>query len=427
MYRGMGIGMLRSALIVDDSRTALAALSRLLKAQNIATDTVESGPEALDLLRHNANPDVIFLDHMMPGMDGFEVLTALKANTRTAAIPVVMYTSKEGEAYMGQALTLGAFGVLRKPIDLSEFAYILQRVGQLRPPSAGPMRDAAAGAASSRASAAVTGVIPVPPEFRAQVGAPRTARVDSVADATAKPGRVWPWNLYLQRALIVLVLLLPSVWYFERSQQAERLYRQAQSENQLLRDEQRAERTTAEAREASPPVVVQEVEPHRERKAQREWLDTVAWALNLHGQYGLNDEPLGDERLALVRELVARLAAAGFRGSVRLETHVGEFCLVSDEQGNYRLPNDSLDLARCEVVTYPPALAEQRGLRQSPAFARYLAERRSSNPIQIVTVSLGTSRPLLTYPDSSSGQTAGDWNRVARINQRVEIVLVPAP
>jgi CheY-like chemotaxis protein len=415
--------MLRSALIVDDSRTALVALSRLLKAQNIATDAVESGPEALELLRRNASPDVIFLDHMMPGMDGFEVLAALKANARTAAIPVVMYTSKEGEAYMGQALTLGAFGVLRKPIDLSELAYILQRVGQLRSPAAGASEIVGVTVAP-RANAAVTGVIPVPAEFRAPAGANRAGRVP---DATAKPGQRRPWNLYLQRALIVLVLLLPSVWYYERSRQAERLYRQAQSENQQLRDEQRVERAATEAKQASPPVVVQEVDPRRERKAQREWLDAIAWALNLHGQYGLNDEPLGDERLALVRELVARLAAAGFRGSVRLETHVGEFCLVSDEQGNYRLPNESLDLARCEVVTYPPALAEQRGLRQSPAFARYLAERRSGNPIQIVTVSHGTSRPLLTYPDSSSGLTAGEWNRVARINQRVEVVLVPAP
>jgi CheY-like chemotaxis protein len=411
--------MLRSALIVDDSRTALVALSRLLKAQDIATDMVESGPEALNLLRHNAKPDVIFLDHMMPGMDGFEVLAALKANNQTAAIPVVMYTSKEGEAYMGQALTLGAFGVLRKPIDTIELAYILQRVGQLRPPAAGP-----AATAPPRASAAVTGVIPIPPEFRAQAAPPRAGVAPA---ATAGSARARPWNLYLLRALIVLVLLLPSVWYFERYQQAERKHRQLQDENRLLQEEQRAARAAAEMKEASLPVVVPENELRRERKTQRELLDALAWALNQHGQYGLNEEPLGDARLMLVRELVARLAAAGFQGTVRLETHVGEFCLTRDEQGSYRLPNDAVSIARCELVTYPPALAEQRGLRQSPAFARYLAERRSSAPIQIVTLSHGASRPLMTYPDSSSEQTAGDWNRIARINQRVEIVLVPAP
>ena len=76
--------MPRSALIVDDSRTALVTLSRLLSARGVRADTAESGPEALDYLRHNAHPGLIFLDHMMPGMDGFETLAALKRDARTA-------------------------------------------------------------------------------------------------------------------------------------------------------------------------------------------------------------------------------------------------------------------------------------------------------------------------------------------------------
>ena len=69
----------------------------------------------------------------------------------------------------------------------------------------------------------------------------------------------------------------------------------------------------------------------------------------------------------------------------------------------------------------------QLGQRQSPAFARYLTERRSNSSIQIAVMSHGASRPLATYPDVASIQTAGDWNQAARLNQRVEIVLVPAP
>src|SRR4030065_1802167 len=137
-------------------------------------------------------------------------------------------------------------------------------------------------------------------------------------------------------------------------------------------------------------------------------LDTVTWALNQHGQYGFGDEPLGDTRLAQLRELIARLTAAGFQGTLRLETHIGEFCLVRDEQGNLRLPSDGLSFNRCEVVTYPPAQAVQLGQRQSPAVARYLVERRSNSPIQITVVSHGTNRPLVTYPDLSSIQTARD-------------------
>jgi len=444
--RVQGNGMPRSALIVDDSRTAQVALSRLLKEQGIATDIVESGPEALKFLRSN-NPGVIFLDHMMPGMDGFETLAALKSNVRTAAIPVVMYTSREGDAYMGQALVLGAFDVLQKPANPDVLEQILKRIDQLRTPQTAP-DEAARTMSDQRAApvppgevpptprAAVTGVIQFAPEFRTRPDlppGPAATRVrpgsnsgDVVAEGSI-PAGARPWGPFLRRALLVLVLLLPAAWYYERYQQAERLRTQVQRENLALRAEQRAARESAEAREISQPRVEPDTRQRRSLQESRGLLDTITWALNQHGQYGFNDEPLGDVRLAQLRELIARLTAAGFQGTVRLETHIGEFCLARDEQGSLRLPGDDLSISRCEVVTYPPAQAVQLGQVQSPAFARYLAERRPANRVQITVVSHGASRPLAAYPDLASIQTAGDWNRVARVNQRVEVKLLPAP
>lgn len=227
--------------------------------------------------------------------------------------------------------------------------------------------------------------------------------------------------------MLALVLLLPAVWYFERYQQAEQLRVQMQRENQELRAEQRVARESSDASVSSQPRAELDTQQRRAQQETRGLLDTVTWALNQHGQYGFGDEPLGDARLAQLRELIARLAAAGFQGTLRLETHIGEFCLVRDEQGSLRLPSDGLAINRCEVLTYPPGQAAQLGLRQSPAFARYLAERRGNSPIQIALVSHGASRPLVTYPDVASIQTVGDWNQVARVNQRVEIVLLPAP
>lgn len=431
--------MPRSALIVDDSRTALIALGRLLKQQGIATDMVESGPEALDHLRSNT-PGVIFLDHMMPGMDGFETLAAFKANVRTAGIPVVMYTSKEGDAYMGQALVLGAFGVLQKPVNPDELGEILQRVDRLRVPRAVPsaVTNTAGRAAPSaiplrpRPSAAVTGVIHVPPEFRTRT-AVSAGRVPASAatplrdngSAVVKSLQSWPWSLYLKRLLIGLLLLLPAVWYFERYQQAQRLQQQAQREIAELRAREQAARAAA-----VDEVALQQTAAPLQRRSEpeiRPLLDALSWALNQHGQYGLHEEPLGDARLAQLRELVARLGTAGFQGTIRLETHVGEFCLVRDERGDYRLPSDNLPIGRCEIVTHPPGQAAAIGQRQSGSFARYLSERRPSQRIQIAILSHGTSRPLVSYPDSISIQTAGDWNQIARLNQRVEVVLLPAP
>ena len=427
--------MPRSALIVDDSRTALMALGRLLKGQGIATDMVESGPEALDYLRSNT-PGVIFLDHMMPGMDGFETLAAFKANGRTASIPVVMYTSREGDAYMGQALVLGAFGVLQKPVDSADLELILQRVDRLRAPQAAASAVRVASASGARAparpSAAVTGVIHVPPEFRTRTAvAPirSVSRSESQPRASATEARktipALPWSVYLKRALWVVLLLLPAVWYFERYQQAERMQQEVQRENQELRAQQEAARLAAAEENALQHTAV-DVQ-RRGESENHTLLDALSWALNQHAQYGLQEEPLSDARLAQVRELAARLAAAGFQGTIRLETHVGEFCLIRDERGDYRMPSDSLPIGRCEIVTHPPAQAVVSGQRQSAAFARYLAERRPSNRIQIAVVSHGTNRPLVSYPDSASMQTAGDWNQIARLNQRVEVVLLPAP
>ena len=59
----------KCALIVDDSRTSRAVLQRILETHDLAVDTAESAESALDYLTEH-RPDVIFMDHLMPGMDG---------------------------------------------------------------------------------------------------------------------------------------------------------------------------------------------------------------------------------------------------------------------------------------------------------------------------------------------------------------------
>lgn len=119
------------ALIVDDSRTACRVLARLLARYQIEADSVPSAEEALERLRHH-KPDVIFMDHAMPGMDGLETVRLLKANPDTAVIPVVMYTSREGEVYVGQARALGAVDVLSKDSLEDSLEETIQRLRQLR-------------------------------------------------------------------------------------------------------------------------------------------------------------------------------------------------------------------------------------------------------------------------------------------------------
>src|SRR5688572_18207267 len=88
--------MSKRALIVDDSRSARVILTRMLEGYGLGVDTSESAEQALEHLKQN-RPDVIFMDHLMPGMDGFQAIAAIKGNPETSMIPVVMYTSQEGD------------------------------------------------------------------------------------------------------------------------------------------------------------------------------------------------------------------------------------------------------------------------------------------------------------------------------------------
>src|SRR3984893_9824766 len=65
------------------------------------------------------------MDHLMPGMDGFQAVQAIKNDARTATIPILMYTSQEGELYLGQARALGAVGVLPKQIKPTDVSKVL--------------------------------------------------------------------------------------------------------------------------------------------------------------------------------------------------------------------------------------------------------------------------------------------------------------
>src|ERR1700684_3716971 len=117
----------RRALVVDDSKSARAFLTRILERYERAVAGVESAEQAIEYLTIQ-RPDVIFMDHLMPGMDGFQAVQAIKNNPRTATIPIMMYTSQEGELYVGQARALGAIGVLPKQIKPADVTKVLYQL-----------------------------------------------------------------------------------------------------------------------------------------------------------------------------------------------------------------------------------------------------------------------------------------------------------
>ena len=116
--------MTARVLIVDDIPTNLRLLEAKLTAEYFSVQSAQSGRAALELADADP-PDIILLDVMMPEMDGFEVCRRLKANPRTAPVPVVMVTALSDTEDRVKGLEAGADDFLTKPVnDLTLFARV---------------------------------------------------------------------------------------------------------------------------------------------------------------------------------------------------------------------------------------------------------------------------------------------------------------
>lgn len=111
-------------LIVDDNPLNLKVLEAKLSSEYYDVVTAHDGPSALEIAQTVA-PDIILLDVMMPGMNGFEVCGRLKANPRTSHIPVIIVTALNDVSDRVKGLEAGADDFLSKPVhDLSLFSRV---------------------------------------------------------------------------------------------------------------------------------------------------------------------------------------------------------------------------------------------------------------------------------------------------------------
>jgi len=115
------------SLVVDDSPSARVVLKKLLEKSGIQVHLSNSAPEAIHFLQ-NHSPDLIFMDHTMPGMDGLEATKAITTNPKTSSIPVVMYTSNNEAGYFESAKQHGAVDIVSKPASTEKLFSVLTNI-----------------------------------------------------------------------------------------------------------------------------------------------------------------------------------------------------------------------------------------------------------------------------------------------------------
>lgn len=128
-------------LLIEDDQADQEIVKRIAAqgGTSATIKTVSSGNEALDyLLRENQysapesapTPDLVLLDLNMPGMNGLETLSKIRANERTKLIPVVVLTTSDQESDIVQSYERGANSYLTKPVKYEEFVRVIRELDE---------------------------------------------------------------------------------------------------------------------------------------------------------------------------------------------------------------------------------------------------------------------------------------------------------
>lgn len=106
-------------MLIDDSRTIRRSAETMLSSEGCEVITANDGFEALALI-HRHEPDLIFVDIMMPRLDGYQTCAIIKNNPRFRAVPVIMLTSKDGLFDKARGRIVGSDHYLTKPFTRDE-------------------------------------------------------------------------------------------------------------------------------------------------------------------------------------------------------------------------------------------------------------------------------------------------------------------
>jgi CheY-like chemotaxis protein len=438
----------KRVLVVDDSKSARVILSRMLEKYDIEVDMAEAAENAIEYLKHN-RPDAIFMDHLMPGMDGLQAVQAIKSNPQTAMIPIMMYTSQEGELYVGQARALGAMGVLPKqvrPVDVSKVLYELHLLPdrrELTEPALVPVElEGGAPVEKKPTPPAAAGIdwgkrietlvkdqaVDIRRFFVASLDSFASRIISDVRETLPAPpvdaGSAPPPSRNLRPALatsaaVLLALALALGWYLTRVELGKSradIAALTAANGELQRERVDLSSTVKDLTTALTAA---------NSSAALSAGSPAPLSLNARVEpvpYG--EIPLDRSRLDALRDFLAKLEAQGFHGVVHITHAAGTFCLSGNASEGFVPAAAGLPASKCDVVGNPFEDSLSGPQRQSLAFANLIAGVRQRTGGNIaVTLDIGDSpRVIAPYPARTEGLTAGEWNRAAAANNRVEFV-----
>ncbi len=122
--------MERTVLIVEDEKLIIVSTQMVLEAAGYRVESATNGEEGIAKARE-LSPDLILLDIMMPGIDGWETLTRLKRDGETLSIPVIIFTAREHSRGNQKSSEMGAADYFRKPFEPDELIELVEKhIGQ---------------------------------------------------------------------------------------------------------------------------------------------------------------------------------------------------------------------------------------------------------------------------------------------------------
>jgi CheY-like chemotaxis protein/signal transduction histidine kinase len=122
----------RKVLVVDDDVRNIFALTSALEAYNMNVVHAENGQEGIDILKANPEIEAVLMDIMMPEMDGYEAITAIREMDEFKQLPIIALTAKAMKADRDHCLAVGASDYISKPLDIDQLLSLL-RVWLYRP------------------------------------------------------------------------------------------------------------------------------------------------------------------------------------------------------------------------------------------------------------------------------------------------------